>query len=141
MGYDDQAAMYQKHATLYALPAIYVASGNLSSTQMFSKAVSPTPVVTKTSLLSGEDLATLNSMSWDTQAEVDYLVLLRSSRFLGMSDSNFSWTVAVARRTIEQKGTCGVWQEGLPPGIALSDELSVVIGAPSKHHFGSRSYP
>ncbi len=146
MGYEEQAILYQQYATLYSLPVIYIASGNLSSTEIFTKAVSPTAVVTKTSLLSGEDLSALQSMSWDRQAEVDYLVLLRASRFLGMSDSSFSWAVAIARRADGQEGTCGAWQQGkaetVPePRIALKDEFSVIIGGQSKYHFGPRSWP
>lgn len=147
MSYEAQASMYQKYVKQYAYPVVYVASGNLSSTALFAKAIAPTPLVTKDSLLSEGDLALLKSMSWDQQAQIDFLVLLRSSRFLGMSDSNFSYAVAVARRTEGTlEGTCGVWAKGnaetIPePGLALLDELSIVIGKPSRYHFGSRSWP
>ena len=146
MSYEEQALKYQQYASLYALPVIYAASGNLSSTELFTKAVYPTPVVTKSSLLSEEDLSVLRSMTWDQQAEVDYLVLLRASRFLGMTDSNFSWAVAVARRTEGELGSCGGWEEGkeeiIPePGIAFKDELSIIVGGPSKYHFGTWSWP
>lgn len=144
MSYEDQAAMYQKLAKEYALPVIYVASGNLSSTQIFAETVFPTPVVTKSSLLSGEELALLKSLTWDQQAQVDYLVLIRASRYLGMSDSNFSWAVAVARRAAGNIGTCGVIGEEklkTEKSIALKDELSIIIGKPSKYHFGTRSWP
>lgn len=94
--------------------------------------VLPTPVVTKTTLLSGADLELLNTLSWDQQAEVDHLVLLRASRFLGISESGFSWAVASARRTQTEAGTCG-WRGtvvGASPtdGLAMQDDLSVIIG-------------
>ena len=147
MSYEEQTAAYERFARNLKLPLIYVASGDLSSTNVFCKAVSPTRVETKSTLLTGPDLKFLKSMSWDVQAQVDYLDLLRASMFLGMSDSSFSYAVAVARRseaTIE--GTCGFWKKGkaeeVPePGIALRDELSIVIGPSSKYHFGPRSWP
>ena len=146
MGYEMQAAIYQRLAIQYGLPAIYVASGNRSSTEIFAATVSPTPVVTKSSLLSGTNLELLESLSWDQQAQVDYLVLSRASRFLGMSDSTFSWAVALARRAVGQKGTCGLLEKDeskvkAEKGVALEDELSVIIGKPSKYHFGTRSWP
>ena len=144
MSYEEQAAMYQLLANEYALPVIYVASGNLSSTQVFAEKVSPTPVVTKSSLLSDEDIVLLKSLSWDQQAQVDYLVLLRASGYLGMSDSNFSWAVAVARRAAGKRGTCGSRYDGeitLEKGIAFRDELSIIIGKPSKYQFSTRSWP
>jgi hypothetical protein len=147
MSYEEQATAYLRYAKIYQLPAIYVASGNASSIAIFMKAVSPLPVVTKSTLLSGEELSLLKSLSWDQQAQVDFLVLLRASQFLGMTDSNFSWAVAVARRTEARDGTCGTWRaegqdEAAPePGLALRDEFSIIVGAPSKYHFRVRSWP
>lgn len=149
MTYEQQAALYTQYAKEYALPVIYVASGNLSSTELFTSSVSPTPVVTKQSLLSASSpdlLHALNALSWDQQAQVDYLVLLRASKFLGMTDSSFSWAVAVARRAVGREGTCRAWDRGeeekVPEeGIAFRDEFSVVIGPPNKYHFGPRSWP
>jgi len=139
---------------MYSLPVIYVASGNLSSTILFSNLVAPTPVVTKYSLLSSrpDELARLKSLSWDQQAEVDYLVLLRSSRFLGMTDSNFSWAVAVARRAVGKEGSCGGERgDGMMGvrkgdgengvGVAFEDERSVIVGGRSKYNFGTRAWP
>jgi hypothetical protein len=142
MSYTKQSTLYKTYADSYALPVIYIATGNLPSARTFAKTTSPTPVVTKTDLLSEAELALLNSLSWDQQAQVDYLVLLRATRFLGMSDSNFSWAVAVARRAVEE-GTCVGIERGLGADgtVAMRDELSVVVGKKSKYDFGTRSWP
>ena len=131
MSFESQARAYKDFATNYALPVIYVASGNLSSTILFADLVAPITVVTKISLLSGADLELLNSLSWDQQAEADHLVLLKASKFLGMSQSGFSWAVAVARRTESEDGTCG-WRGtivGYDMGkrLAMKDELSIIV--------------
>lgn len=91
------------------LPAIYVASGNLTSIDLFATQlaeVSPAAVVTKHTLLAGDDLAALESLTWDQQGLVDYLVLLKSSQFLGMCHSSFTWGIVAGRRAILRNGTC-----------------------------------
>jgi hypothetical protein len=123
-----------------SVPIIYVASGNLTSTSLFSTAATtltpPIPVITKHDLLEGDDAAALAELSWDQQALVDYLVLLRSSFFMGMAESSFAWAVAVRRRVTSEHGTCGVrtglWS-GYLWGSALRDEFSDVMGP---HPFG-----
>lgn len=154
LSYEDQSAAYQHFASLYALPVIYVASGNLTSIGLFSGLVAPTPVVTKYTLLASrpDELALLNSLSWDQQAEVDYLVLLRASRYLGMTDSNFSWAVAVARRALSKAGTCGgpagngivgfrVANGVGDAGVAYEDERNVIVGGPCRFRFETRAWP
>lgn len=147
MTFEQQAEMYSHYIREYAPRAVYVASGNESSTALFTQIISPTPVVTKTSLLSGADLEQLNNMSWDQQAEVDYLVMMRASIFLGMSDSSFSFAAALARRAQQtREGTCGLWRNGFAEtspreGVALGDELSVIVGKPNPFHFGPRLWP
>ena len=67
MSFEDQVKMYQKYLARQPVPAIYIASGNLTSIEMFAKKVAPIPVVDKFSLLSPEDTALLKSMTWDQQ--------------------------------------------------------------------------
>ena len=147
MTFENQSTQYLQYIHEYALPVVYVASGNESSISTFAKATFPTPVVTKASLLAGKDLALLQSLSWDVQGEVDHLVLLRCSRFLGMTDSSFSWAVAVARRAnTSTDGTCDTWRKGVAEvapeeGLALKDNFSVIIGPPSRLHLVSRIWP
>jgi hypothetical protein len=52
MSYEQQVELYQKYPVKQPVPAIYVASGNLTSIEMFAEMVYPTPVVDKFSLLS-----------------------------------------------------------------------------------------
>jgi hypothetical protein len=107
--------------------------------------VAPTPVVTKFDLLSGPDLKLLDSMAWDQQAEVDYYVLLKSSQFLGMSNSTFSWSVADARKSVSKAGTCGYRDESvganLEQGLSMQDELTVIIGHLPEFKFWSTLWP
>lgn len=93
-------------------------------------------VVTKYDLLRGLDLEQLSNLTWDQQALVDYLVLLRSSYFMGMAESSFAWAIAVKRRVTSKTGSCG-FRKGLYSGYlwnaALWDEFSNVMGP---HPFG-----
>jgi hypothetical protein len=127
-----------KHGA-HNLPLIYLASGNVSSSSLFSaeiRKISSAPIVTKASLLSGADREELENMTWDQQALVEYLILLRASYFLGMGESSFSWLVAVRRRIESRAGTCG-WRTGLwtgyLKGAAIQDEFSDVLGG---HPYG-----
>jgi hypothetical protein len=91
----------------------------------------PRPVVTKTDLLSGEDLAELSALTWDQQALVDMLILNRSAFFMGMADSSFAWTLASQRRRFTVGGTCvrtaGWWKSRLW-GTAFEDAFSDLMG-------------
>ena len=108
------------------VPVIYVASGNLTSIQIFAQMVEPIPVVDKFSLLPPEEIAILKTMTWDQQGQVDYIVLTRASLFLGMADSLFSQNVASSRRAASKNGTCGV---SLADGNNIyNDGLTIVVG-------------
>ena len=109
--YETQSELNLRYAVEFQFPAIYIASGNLSSISMFAERVAPTPVATKFTLLLGADLMLLQSLSWDQQGQVDNLVLQKASQFLGITDSSFSWGVAAARHAMSSGGTCGE-QEG-----------------------------
>jgi len=129
-----------KHGA-HGLPLIYLASGNRSSIEQFTSeaATQFTPsiaVLTKHDLLLPDELEELRQMTWDQQALVDYLILLRSSYFLGMAESSFSWLVATRRRVYSVHGSCGVrrglWM-GYLWGSALWDEFSDLWGG---HPYG-----
>ena len=108
-------------------------------------------MVTKDTLLSGEDLDLLHSLTWDQQAEVDFQVLVKSTLFLGMTDSSFSWGISNARRAVGERGTCSQEEiedlgennkpKPVEKGIAYKDELSVIIGRPNKFYFRTRLWP
>lgn len=142
--YDDQANYYlgriESSDFLSSLPIIYIASGNSSSVSDFGTKTRTLPhpprIVTKNDLLSAADLKELESLTWDQQALVDFLVLSRSAYFMGMADSSFAWTIAVARRKTTDVGTCrfpaGFWKSKVW-GTALRDEFSDLIG---NHGYG-----
>ena len=69
-----------------------------------------------------------------------------------MTDSNFSWAVAVARRAVGKEGSCGGERgDGMMGvrkgdgengvGVAFEDERSVIVGGRSKYNFGTRAWP
>lgn len=116
---------------------VYLASEKQTGPAMFAEGSAsvfgqPLYVMTKESLLEKDDLEELAKLSWDQQAVVDYLVLLRSRYFLGTAESSFSWAVGVKRRSRSSKGSCGGqgwwWAKGWFGGSAMRDELSEVVG-------------
>jgi len=126
MSFEKQAELYQMYLEMQPVPVIYVASGNLTSIQIFAQMVEPIPVVDKFSLLPPEEIAILKTMTWDQQGQVDYIVLTRASLFLGMADSLFSQNVASSRRAASKNGTCGV---SLADGNNIyNDGLTIVVG-------------
>lgn len=133
--------LYLRYARQFNLPVIYVASGNLSSIAMFAKSIAPTPVVTKFMLLSGDDLMLLQSLSWDQQGQVDYLVLQKASQFLGLTDSSFSWGVAATRHALSTGGTCGKessrrrWIKREEKDISFRDDYTIIVGGKNKLDF------
>jgi hypothetical protein len=134
MSYEKQLELYQKYLAKQPVPAIYVATGNLTSIKLFAETVAPTPVVDKFSLLSLEDATRLKSMTWDQQGQVDYLVLTRASLYLGMADSLFSISIASSRRAATKSGTCGEYPE-TENDITYDDGFSIVVG---KSHSGNQ---
>ncbi|KAG0645609.1 hypothetical protein D0Z07_8526 [Hyphodiscus hymeniophilus] len=142
--FEKQVRLYKAEITKHNPPVVYVASGNLTSVNLFASSLGTIPVVTKDQLLTGDDLDLMNSLSWDQQAEVDLQVLLKSSYFLGMTDSSFSWAISNARRSIGKRGTCSDEErENGPPkpalkGVAYKDELSAIIGRPNRFFFRTR---
>ena len=108
----------------------------------------PVRVVTKISLLeksplAQDDLALLDEMTWDQHALVDYLVLSRSSRFLGLRDSSFSYNLAITRHSWGDGGICTRQNNGLslPDGIVYTDDLSVLIGVKDFGRFRKGLWP
>lgn len=96
---------------------IYVSCGNRSAIQYFRESVAPLgyTVVDKWSLLEGARdgdgesdwsdglLATVEALSFDEKAIVEYEPLVKSRYFLGISYSSMSYVIATAR-TLRQPG-------------------------------------
>lgn len=127
--YRNQVKAYLEQAPRSKPAAIYVASGDLDETARFAadaaKVPAPHnyPVVSKMDLLAGEDLITLHTLTFDQQALVDYLVLLKASDFAGVAHSSFAWSIALKRHQFAKK-------EGkfLDAPEMLDDDLSKLYG-------------
>ena len=127
-GYDAQAWGYLEQAELNALFVIYVSSGSESDVKRFAEdaATRNIQVAEKSSLLKGESLMRLQNMTWDQQGIVDYEVLLKCSNFGGISQSSFSWNIAVRRNVLSVLDSSEAMSNGPQ---SLSDEFSQVYGA------------
>lgn len=142
--YEKLSSHFLALAAEAALPVIYVASGNVSSNYRLADDAytlsPPIPVLTKSDLLSPQEKQALWKLSWDQQAAVDYLVLLKSSYFAGVGVSGFSWDMATRRMgrvrgvcasTLNREGEAGGGSGVRPPmpdGVVWKDAHSDLIG-------------
>lgn len=137
--FEAQTAAYLTYISSAPIRAIYAASGNTTSLDLFAveaaKLEPPATVVAKGELLQGSEKKELEALTWDQQALVDYLVLEKAARFAGVSDSSFSWGIAYARQVVSREaGTCKSVRKGLGEGVQFRDELSTVFGGPRDWH-------
>lgn len=127
--YRNQVKVYLEQAPRSSPAAIYVASGDPDEIARFAddaaKVPAPHnyPVVSKVELLEGEDLEALLALTFDQQALVDYLVLLKASDFAGVAHSSFAWSIALKRHQFAKKNG-----EFLDAPEMLDDDLSKVYG-------------
>jgi hypothetical protein len=149
--YGRQTDLYISLASEAKLGVIYVASGDADQVAMFkTKALEETGLIveTKNDLLSPEDLQTLNALSWDQQALVDYEMVLRSTVFAGVHSSTFSINAMLKRHfalvlkdenrwwnlTDDAQATGSWWTKedlntiGTDETPTLRDSLNTVIG-------------
>lgn len=127
--YGNQVKVYLEQAPRSSPAAIYIASGDPDEIARFAAdaAEMPAPhnypVVNKVELLGGKDLEALHAMTFDQQALVDYLVLLKASDFAGVAHSSFAWSIALKRHQFAKKKG-----EFLDAPEILDDDLSKVYG-------------
>ncbi|KAK7748165.1 hypothetical protein SLS53_001420 [Cytospora paraplurivora] len=127
--YRSQVDVYLKQAPRSEPAVIYVASGDHAETARFAADAARVPapgnytVVTKSDLLSGADLEALEALTFDQQALVDYLVLLKASDFAGVAHSSFAWSIALKRHQYATRRT-----DYLDAPEMLDDDLSKVYG-------------
>ncbi|KAL2021727.1 hypothetical protein VTK56DRAFT_6670 [Thermocarpiscus australiensis] len=100
--YDEQSEAYLHRAAAMNFGAAYLATGNKTEARKLATAAADRhdiAVITKHELLRdhAEDLAALEAFTWDQQALIDFIVLLDSDYFLGVSPSSFSMNVALKR--------------------------------------------
>lgn len=137
--FEEQTAAYLSYISASPIRAVYAASGNTTSLELFAleaaKLDPPATIVGKGDLLSGDEKKELDALTWDQQALVDYLVLEKAARFAGVSDSSFTWGIVYARQVVSgEAGTCRSNKTGLEKGVQFRDELSTVFGRPRDWH-------
>ncbi|CAN8096332.1 unnamed protein product [Discula destructiva] len=105
----------------------YLATGNATEAARFASRASKEAgltVVTKHDLLAGaqhgELRRRLDGLSWDQQALVDFVVLLRAEYFLGVSPSSFGMNVALKRHLKREGLYTRPWRVGVDEGDGRS---------------------
>ncbi|EFX04959.1 hypothetical protein CMQ_5221 [Grosmannia clavigera kw1407] len=132
---EDQFDEQYRNLRRTGLSVVYVASGNQTVVRLFADylnrrlAVDPgheqknVTVVTKQDLLEELDRQRLDSMTFDQQALVDFMVMFKSSAFMGVAHSSFPWNVALRRHELSKYAHYA--NEG---SDLLRDEYSVIMG-------------
>jgi hypothetical protein len=127
--YETQSGLYLTQAAHSNTSIIYLASGSpQDSAQFSSDAMSRynLTVTTKHDLLSEPESIdhkkALDAMTFDQQALVDFLVLLKSKDFAGVGHSSFAWNIALWRHMF------ALQRDHLNGPQLMSDELSQVYG-------------
>jgi hypothetical protein len=118
--FEDQTAAYLQEVQRGEFTAGYLATGNASQAAMFKRQAlqdANLHVVTKEDLLSGQpEETTLNALTWDQRALVDFVVLMDADYFLGMNPSTFSMTVALKRHLQMEGIHTRPWKVGKEDG-------------------------
>jgi hypothetical protein len=133
---EDQFREQFRNIERAGLGVVYVASGDQTVVDVFAQRLAArlaaessagrgrnVTVVTKHDLLQGADRRQLDGLTFDQQALVDFLVLFRSSTFMGVAHSSFPWNIALRRHELSRYSQYG--NEG---SDLLRDEFSVIMG-------------
>jgi hypothetical protein len=126
--FDEQSSTYLREASDRKFKAAYLATGNATEASRLAERARDqhqVTVVTKHELLQSYpgDLQVLEALTWDQQALVDFLVLLDSDFFFGVSPSSFSINIA-GKRHLQMDGLyTRPWKVGLE-----GDGRSLLIG-------------
>ncbi|PBP21263.1 alternative oxidase [Diplocarpon rosae] len=145
--YDEQSSAYLEEAAEKKLGTIYLASGSPPDIERFTVAAAERGInVTTKAMLLGEDpvyadtLKAIESLTWDQQALIDFIILLRSSHFGGTWASSFAYNIAFKRHVAAGGGTwlpsdlareIGVTtrSEKLKEGHTFQDTVNTIFGA------------
>lgn len=123
--FKTQSTGYLEQAQKHNLKHAYLACGDQREAKRFRELAlnqtNPVHVATKMTLLKGDDLKQLKSLSWDQQALVDFLVLSKSTHFTGCSFSSFAMNIAFKRHLMVDGLNTRQWKS---PG----DEFSTLVG-------------
>lgn len=135
--FEIQSAHIRQQAELNHLPALYVATGTASDVDRLREdladvqvrindthTVTGIQVLQKWDILDEADVMLFDELTWDQMALVDLDIMLRASRFVGIWESSWSWTIALKRHA---------WSE-LDPydydthALTYEDEYSIIYG-------------
>jgi hypothetical protein len=98
--YETQAGIYIAEIVDKQIPLVYVATGdtgdNVTALAARLRDFDITTIL-KNDVLDGQDLTAMRRLTWDQRALVDYEIMLRCGLMLGLSDSAFSWNLAMRR--------------------------------------------
>jgi len=122
--FNVQSEGYLKEAEARQLKHAYLACGNATDGHRFAEKAQERMglnVTSKLDLLKGADLEALTNLSWDQQALVDFLVLLKSTHFTGCSFSSFTMNIGFKRHLMTGGINSRPWKS---PG----DEFTTLVG-------------
>ncbi|KAI6350959.1 hypothetical protein MCOR25_010260 [Pyricularia grisea] len=133
--YDTQATYFKRLVGQNQIPVTYMTQGAAKADIRDFRENSAGfngVVVRKEDLLKGPELTTLQSLSWDQQALVDYEVMLSAGIVAGIAHSSFMWNLAIRRKVdfLEQENH-GQDKNRLvlPDGIiTYQDPYSIIFG-------------
>ncbi|KAI0379276.1 hypothetical protein F5Y04DRAFT_260083 [Hypomontagnella monticulosa] len=132
--YNTQTEAYLKQATQRGFEVAYIATGDALEAQNFAGAaieMAQMRVVSKADILEDDDLDELESLTWDQQGLVDFIVLLGSDFFVGTMPSSFSVYMAMKRHL----KTGGLYTRPYKVGTE-GDGLSYLVGNYEKYWDG-----
>ncbi|KAK3374705.1 hypothetical protein B0H63DRAFT_255644 [Podospora didyma] len=100
--YENQSRAYLERAGGMGFKVAYLATGNKTEAERLARTALTRhglTVVTKHEVLEDhpDDLRAIEALTWDQQALIDFVVLLESDYFFGVSPSSFSMNVALKR--------------------------------------------
>lgn len=93
LDFHSQTSGYLEAANNTNLKHAYLACGNATESHRFAEEAWSQlhlSVASKLDLLKGDDLKRFQALSWDQQALIDFLVLSKSTHFIGCSFSSFT---------------------------------------------------
>ncbi|KAI3396151.1 hypothetical protein diail_414 [Diaporthe ilicicola] len=134
--FDKQAEQIRLQLELHQLGALYVATGTASDVDRLRADLSGVRVrvndthttgvrvLQKWDILDEADVMILDTLTWDQMALVDLDIMLRASRFVGIWESSWSWTIALKRHAWSALDPYDY--EAHP--VTYQDEFSILYG-------------
>lgn len=135
--FEAQSQSIRQQVELNGLGALYVATGTASDVDRLREDLADVQVrvngthtatgvrvLQKWDILDEADVMLFDELTWDQMALVDLDIMLRASRFVGIWESSWSWTIALKRHA---------WSEQDPydydtHALTYEDEYSVIYG-------------